>query len=135
MKKFMKSLFLIAIALGSPAFGQAKPNDLAATTKFVTPKPCSTVATANEIVICGRHDDSRYRLPLPDERESADAGPVRGEAPRAGLIDGRPAACGIFAGERRCRNSEAAQFGYGGGRNPISVLGKLATLLVDGNAN
>jgi hypothetical protein len=41
------------------------------------------------------------------------------------------APCGIFAGERRCSKREAAQYGYGEGRDPITVLTRLAKRALD----
>ena len=56
---------------------------------------------------------------------------MRGEAP-SGMAAITPAApCGIFAGERRCSKREAAQYGYGEGRDPITVLTSLAKRVLD----
>jgi hypothetical protein len=41
------------------------------------------------------------------------------------------APCGIFAGERRCSKREAAQYGYGDGRNPLTVLAERAKRAAD----
>jgi hypothetical protein len=43
------------------------------------------------------------------------------------------AACGIFAVERRCSKREAAQYGYGEGRDPLTVLAELAKRAADPN--
>lgn len=39
--------------------------------------------------------------------------------------------CGTFAGERRCGKREAAEYGYGSGRDPITILTRLAHKAVD----
>jgi len=79
--------------------------------------------------VCGQRRD-RYRLPLPDER-GHQGDRARGEAP-SGMAAITPAApCGIFAGERRCSKCEAAQYGYGEGRDPITVLTSLAKRVLD----
>ena len=79
--------------------------------------------------MCGQRRD-RYRLPLPDER-GHQGDRARGEAP-SGMAAITPAApCGIFAGERRCSKREAAQYGYGEGRDPITVLTSLAKRVLD----
>jgi hypothetical protein len=82
-----------------------------------------------EIVVCGRRPD-RYRLPLPAEHVRQ-PGPVRGEAPSAMAALTPSGRCGIFAGERRCNKREAAKYGYGNGRNPITLLSRLAEKVVD----
>lgn len=93
---------------------------------------CSDSAVTDEIVVCGARQD-RYRLPLPVERSSAERG--RGEA-STGTTALTPAApCGIFEGQRRCSKKEAAQYGYGNGRDPITVLGRIAGKLLNPDAN
>ena len=93
---------------------------------------CSESAVKDEIVVC-RAPQDRYRLPLPVERSSAERG--RGEA-STGTAALTPAApCGIFEGQRRCSKKEAAQYGYGNGRDPITVLGRIAGKILDPDAN
>ena len=89
---------------------------------------CAVGSVEEEVVVCADRRD-RYRLPLPVERAPGDraAGePLDGTAALAGA--GR---CGIFAGERRCNKRDAAAFGYGNGRNPVSVLTRLARKVAD----
>lgn len=89
-------------------------------------------ADGGEVTVCARRGD-RYRLPLPAERDGALAdGPVRGESPRAS-VDGT-APCGIFAGQRSCDKREAARYGYGGGRDPLTVATKALRRLFDPDA-
>lgn len=45
-----------------------------------------------------------------------------------------PGPCGVFAGERRCSKDEAAQYGYGKGRDPITALTRLAKKVADPDA-
>lgn len=90
---------------------------------------CRSGSDGEEIVVCGRKRD-QYRLPLPSEREQSTER-VRGDA-ASGMAALTPATpCGIFAGQRRCGKREAAQYGYGEGRDPITVLTKLAKKAVD----
>lgn len=92
--------------------------------------PRCGAASADEIVVCADTSD-RYRLPLPVAR----AGPERGEA-RSGMDAlTPPTRCGIFAGERQCGKKEAAEYGYGNGRNPITILFRLAGKIVDPDGN
>ncbi len=90
-------------------------------------------STGDEIIVCGTARD--HRLPLAIERDPFEAtGPVGGEAPRASAEPMMAGGCGIFAGQRRCGNAERAAHGYGGGRDPVTVLTRLGTLLVDPDA-
>jgi len=86
---------------------------------------------AGEVVVCGRGTD-RYRLPLPVERDAPDdpsAGAAAGTGAAARTPRGR---CGIFAGERRCGEREAAAYGYGRGRDPITAAVRAARVLTGG---
>ena len=97
------------------------------------PDACIRADETADVVVCAR-DDSRHRLPLPAERDTASRdGPVRGESPRAS-VDGA-AACGIFAGQRNCTKAEAARYGYGGGRDPVTVGTKLLRKILDPDAD
>ena len=79
-----------------------------------------------EIVVCGGRRD-RYRLPLPAERESAATREASRPNNGGGLAAITPAGrCGMFAAEHRCGKREAATYGYGEGRDPLSVVGKVA---------
>jgi hypothetical protein len=126
------SLWLI-VALQAAQSGSTESSfDLAASSKPVeltTAKRCSEGASRGEIVVCGGRD-SRYRLPLPNERQPLE----RGEQAGRGALT--PAgSCGIFAGERRCNKGEAAEFGYGEGRNPITMLVRLTKKVADPDAD
>jgi hypothetical protein len=101
-------------------------------TASIVPR-CDADETGSDIVVCGGRKD-RYRLPLPDERTETVDMPPR-DAP-GGLAALTPAArCGIFAGERRCSKREAARYGYGQGRDPITILTKLARKVADPDAD
>ena len=104
-----------------------KPTDLT-----VVPR-CQEVAASEDLVVCGRRPN-RYRLPLPTEKApSFDR--AHGEAP-TGMAALTPSGrCGIFAGERTCNKREAAEYGYGNGRDPITVLRRLAKKVVDPDAD
>lgn len=94
-------------------------------------RACRLADETADVVVCAR-DTSRHRLPLPVERDIAQRdGPIRGEAPGASL-DQRP--CGLFAGQRDCGKAEAARYGYGGGRDPLTVGTKLLRKLFDPDA-
>lgn len=96
---------------------------------------CRDSADAADIVVCGTRPD-RYRLPLPVE--PADTGDRRmaGEAARASAaLTPGGGACGVFAGQRTCAKAEAARYGYGRGRDPVTVLGRLARKLADPDAD
>jgi hypothetical protein len=81
-------------------------------------------------VVCGRGgEDDHYRVPEA-LRDEGGSGQVSGDG-RA-LLDAQPfAPCGIFAGQRQCSKAEAAEFGYGRGRDPITVVGKIIAEIAD----
>jgi hypothetical protein len=94
---------------------------------------CASSRAGGEIVVCGRRDgQDRYRLPRTGESEPFAAGRrIPGEAPRASAEPLSFAQCGIFEGQRRCGKREALEYGYGGGRDPLTVASKLFTALTD----
>lgn len=129
------SLWLtIALRATDPVPG-AETFDLATISKPIdlsVVRHCSGGRSSGEIVVCGSRRD-RFRLPLPIEREPST--PVRGEV-QTGMAALTPSGrCGIFAGERRCSKSEAADYGYGNGRDPITVLTRLVTKIGDPDAD
>lgn len=94
---------------------------------------CADTVAGDDIVVCGAKRRS-YRLPLPDERDVVQGRP-RGEA-LTGTDAIRPTGrCGIFEGERRCNKKEAAEYGYGNGRDPITVLTRIVGKTIDPDAN
>jgi hypothetical protein len=94
---------------------------------------CASSAGGDEIVVCGRRDSQdRYRLPRTGEAEPFAAGRrIPGEAPRPSAEPLGFAPCGIFEGQRRCGKREMLEYGYGGGRDPLTVAGKLITALTN----
>lgn len=108
------------------------PNSLRPLTLTASSRCHSAGSDDEEVIVCGRRRD-RYRLPLPAER-AASPGPARGE-PQTGMAALTPfGRCGIFAGERRCNRREAAEYGYGNGRDPVTLLTRLARKAVDPDA-
>jgi hypothetical protein len=86
----------------------------------------------DDVVVCASRAD-RFRLPLPEERASPEAADHRAMTGMAALT---PATrCGIFDGERRCSKREAEGYGYGRGRDPITVLSRLGAALLDPDAD
>lgn len=99
--------------------------------------PCASDRKAGEILVCGRRGDSnRYRLPETGvDDPSSRYRRIPGEAPRASAEPLTFAPCGIFEGQRRCSKRESRDYGYGGGRDPLTVAGKLITALTDPDAS
>ena len=126
-------LILLQAAISSPAAGQSA-EEMIERAKSVAPVGrCRHSGSTDELVVCGnRAESDRYRLPLPAERPSISRyDRAGGDMPRASTEAASPLRCGIFEGERRCAKAEAAEFGYGNGRDPLTVAGKLLETLRD----
>jgi len=130
-----KPLFLIAALLPAlPAQAQSFDRIVAAAAERAAARDCST-REAGEIVVCGDRDrGERYRLPLPTVREVGEQGAVIGEVPAPSTQDPFLSGCGMFRGQRRCSKREAEAYGYGRGRDPVTLVGRLVTVLVDPDA-
>jgi hypothetical protein len=94
---------------------------------------CPDRGMPDEIIVCSRRDDpERHRLPMRDERGPAyGRGNVRGEVPRASAESNPSAPCGIFEGQRRCSKAEMREYGYYGGRDPITAVTRVIESVVD----
>ncbi len=86
----------------------------------------------NEVVVCGYASD-RYRIP-PSVRSPGMEADGAGSGLSGTQILGGAGPCGIFAGQRRCSQSEAREAGYGGGRDPLTFGTKILTRLTDPDA-
>lgn len=100
---------------------------------------CDGASSATDIVVCAsRHHPDPYAGPVPDEwldptdLPPDDARVTRGTGTAALTPVG---ACGLFAGERQCSKADAAHFGYGRGRDPVTFFKKLAGKLIDPDGN
>ncbi len=120
-------MLMLAVALQAGTVALAIPERLTAVRR------CGDKVDTSDVVVCGRSPD-RYRLPLPAERDTTQDVRTPGE-PGSALAAITPAApCGIFVGERRCGKAEAARYGYGGGRDPVTVLTRLGSKLLNPDA-
>lgn len=111
------------------------PFDLRAADQRTPPLSVPAVAqpcpehVGSDVVVCGsRAGANRYRLPLPVERPRDEH--VAGDLPSTTAAFVPNAPCGTFTGERRCGKAEAREFGYGDGRDPITVGVKVADKLL-----
>jgi hypothetical protein len=95
--------------------------------QLTPPQTCSSSSLEGEIVVCGKRSD-RYRIA---KEYRSDSSPSPLGRPRTPLSAEDFAPCGIFQGERRCGKREAAQYGYGEGRDPISVGVRIISALSD----
>lgn len=130
-----RCLFLIAALLPAlPAQAQSFDRILAAAAERAAARDCSA-GEAGEIMVCGDRDrGERFRLPLPTAREVGEQGAVAGEVPAPSTQDPFLSGCGMFRGQRRCSRREAEAYGYGRGRDPVTLVGRLVTAVVDPDA-
>lgn len=91
---------------------------------------CDIGASPTDILVCAALPDRKpvpnVWLDDPDDRPD-DARVTRGTGMAALTPVG---ACGMFAGQRDCNKAEMRHFGYGRGRDPVTVVGKLADRLL-----
>lgn len=120
------ALLLGKIGASTEAQSSRLADTLPATGLLQLVPSCSSRETTNEIVVCGRRSD-RYRLPQELRAEPSSAS----DRPRMPLSANDLAPCGIFQGERRCGKAEAEKYGYGAGRDPITVARKLINAIAD----
>ena len=113
------------LALSGVAHAQSAKAMIEGARLRIDPAGCAADEDGDTVVVCGR-SGSRYRLPLPNDTRPVE--PVRASGAQT-LVPHAP--CGIFAGQRRCGKAEAAQYGYGEGRDPITVAGRLLGILPD----
>lgn len=128
----MALVMLMLLAQALPAAGlPATEFDLARAPKSAPAQTrCGATTQSGDILVCGGRRD-RFRLPLPVDHS--------GEPSRSDQGTGMgaltpPTPCGLFAGQRKCAKHEARQYGYGGGRDPVTLLSRLATKVVDPDA-
>ncbi len=128
-----RTMIAILLLPSLPAQGQSIDRILAAAAERRKARGCA-VDERDDITVCAR-DDRRHRLPLRTERSPLETGAVAGEAPRATATDPFLKGCGIFRGQNaRCSRREAAAYGYGGGRDPVTLVGRLIRKAVDPDA-
>lgn len=133
-QQLMPAALFLLIALPAGVAGQSVDRILAAAAEREARRNCAA-AGKDEVVVCGDPDHgARYRLPLPRQKLPAEAGAVAGEPAQASVQDPFLSGCGIFRGQRRCGKAEAEAYGYGAGRNPVTLVGRLVTKLVDPDA-
>lgn len=130
----IRPLLIVGLLPALPAQAQSFDRILAAAAEREAARQCST-ADSGEILVCGDRDrDARFRLPLPTAREVGEEGALIGEVPAPSVQDPFLSGCGIFRGQRRCSKREAEAYGYGRGRDPVTLVGRLVTRLADPDA-
>jgi hypothetical protein len=123
---------LLAALVAPPAGAQSAEERIERARALVMPARCREKADPDEIVVCAaRRDPDRYRLPIRNERTlESRYERIRGDIGRASL-DAAPAPCGIFQGQRQCGKAEMADYGYGQGRDPLTVGARIVEQLAD----
>lgn len=111
---------------GAPAGAQPTAEDVLANTRVLPSiSGCPPQEPGEDIVVCARRPEGRSPYRIPEglaEEPGARSRLVAGEAPRASAEPVSSAGCGIFEGQRRCNKREAALYGYGGGRDPVTFV-------------
>jgi hypothetical protein len=119
--------------LPAAAPGQSIDRILAAAAQRNAARNC-TPAKSDEIVVCAHDDDARFRLPPSTPDDPRATGAVAGEAPRASVANPFNKGCGVFARQNRCSKQESRAYGYGGGHDPVTLVGRLIRKAVDPDA-
>lgn len=128
-------MVLFAAMVAPPAHAQSIDTILAAAARSEASTTCRETEEDGTILVCGRRDRSdRYRLPLPTQRAPGEIGAVAGEVPPPRVDSPYLGGCGMFAGQRRCSRRESEAYGYGRGRDPVTLVGRLIAKAVDGDA-
>lgn len=125
----------VVLLTPSSAFADTAEQALARTRAMLA-DPCER-PHPDEIVVCARKSQGQaYRvLPGEEDGEIFDSRARRGEVPNASADRLNGKGCGIFEGERRCGRKEMELYGYLRGRDPLSVLTKLVTIIADPDAD
>jgi hypothetical protein len=126
------SIVLLLGTLAQSALAQSAEERIERSRILVSLDRCRKTADPEEIVVCGnRRDPDRYRLPLRSEESQVSLYDRANNVGRASLDVPSEAPCGIFHGDRRCGKAEAALFGYGRGRDPLTVGAKVIEQLAN----
>lgn len=129
----------LLVAMPSAAFAETAEQALARTRAMLADpceRPGSGEPKSDEIVVCARKSQGEaYRVPPEENGEIFNSRARRGEVPNASADRLNAKGCGIFEGERRCGRKEMQLYGYFGGRDPLSVLTKLVTVMADPDAD
>ncbi|NJC33551.1 hypothetical protein GGR88_001025 [Sphingomonas jejuensis] len=83
---------------------------------------------AGDVVVCARRDDDAFRLPAQERRPPQEEAGVRSMDAHMALAGAAPGSrdqCGIFADQRRCSKADMIASGWGGGRDPLTAVGRL----------
>ena len=96
-------------------------------------RPCVRNTDSGDVIVCGRRNNPD-RLPL--AKETAKTTVRTATDLPGGMAALTPSGrCGLFQGERRCVKAEALDYGYGGGRDPISVLTRIVGKVIGPETN
>jgi len=85
-------------------------------------------ARSDEVVVCARRDEDEFRLPLRERAAAAERSNAQSMDTHMALVASTPGSrdqCGIFADQRRCSKGDMIASGWGGGRDPITAVGRL----------
>ena len=118
------SVLCLGSSLSSAAVGQSeRPTDAPALPglEAIRRSDCASTNPDGDIVVCRKRGD-RFRIPKDLRTGPRASASIKPHMP---LTAGDFAPCGIFQGERQCGRNEAAQYGYGQGRDPVTAALKI----------
>jgi hypothetical protein len=127
------AVMIAVVALArTTAFAQTAEDYIETARKRFSVTGC-TKANDDEITVCAKSaSGQRYRLPLRSEPdENALFAHRKGELPPPSTETKPWAPCGIFEGQRRCNKRDAAHYGYGKGRDPLTVAIKVISAITN----
>lgn len=124
--------FAAALLMWPAALPAQTAESLMAGHDRMTRSPECVGARADEVVVCARRDDDEFRVPLgvrtvPAER--SDALSMDAHMAIASASPGSRDQCGIFSDQRRCSKADMVASGWGGGRDPITAMGRLVGII------
>ena len=141
MQVYSRPIQFVILLAGLGSFAERRATASDPDTAMASPRilsgpisGCDAHSEDGAIIVCGSRSgtDSPYRLPEELRRQNRAQPSYQSSRLSGALADPAASAdCGIFQGQRRCGKSEMRSYGYGGGRDPVTVVVKVIEKLSD----